>query len=90
MIKLLAVVNIVAWAGFWAFGYLALSSDGPPDAQLLTASLLAALGLFTGVFTYLRLVRVSELTGYARPSAQMNREIRNEVQKRWGERHELG
>ena len=27
--KLIAILNVIAWAGFWAFGYLALTaSDG--------------------------------------------------------------
>lgn len=27
MAKLIAILNVVAWGGFWAFGYLALTAD---------------------------------------------------------------
>ncbi|MBT8155068.1 hypothetical protein KMP13_14550 [Epibacterium ulvae] len=90
MIKFLAVVNVVAWSVFWAFGYLALSAEGYSDHQILVASLLAAVGLFTGISTYLRLVQASERSGYAQSSAGMTREIRNEAQEKWEKRHELG
>ena len=66
MIKLLAVLNVVAWSGFWAFGYLALTSDVTDVGQMLTALVLAAVGGAIGVFAYMKLVRHSERTGYAK------------------------
>lgn len=68
MSKLIAILNIIAWSGFWAFGYLALSANVDSTSQIVTATLLAALGAGLGVFTYLWLVRHSEATGFARPS----------------------
>lgn len=57
MKKLIAILCVVSWSGFWAFGYLALTAGIDNTQQLVVAMVLAALGLFTGVFTYLRLVR---------------------------------
>lgn len=85
MSKILAIINVIAWAGFWAFGYLALTADGYSPAQVVTAALLAAGGLFTGILVYLRLVRGSELSGYARPSNRMTREQRDAAQAQWGQ-----
>ncbi|MEC8197687.1 MAG: hypothetical protein VX228_15580, partial [Pseudomonadota bacterium] len=70
MIKLVAIINVVAWSGFWAFGYLALSATGFTEAQMVTASLLAAAGLITGILAYLRLARAAERQApVARPAA---------------------
>ena len=66
MAKIVAILNVVAWSGFWAFGYLALSSSG--DANTLVALLLAALGAGAGLGCWLWLVRHSEVTGYAKPA----------------------
>lgn len=60
MQKLIAIVCVISWAGFWAFGYLALSAGVEDSAQIATAMILAAAGLFTGVFTYLKLARSSD------------------------------
>ncbi|MWB79191.1 hypothetical protein GLS40_14215 [Pseudooceanicola sp. 216_PA32_1] len=65
MHKAIAVVNVVAWSGFWAFGYLALSAHVEDAGQMVTATLLAALGGAIGLWAHLRLVRPSEQTGYA-------------------------
>ena len=67
MAKLIAILNVVAWSGFWAFGYLALASgDGGHDT--LVALVLAALGAGAGLYCWFWLVRHSEATGYARPA----------------------
>ena len=72
MTKLIAILNVVAWAGFWAFGYLALSADVTEARQMTVAAILAALGAGLGLFAYLWLVRHSEHTGYAkRPNRAM-------------------
>ncbi|MDO6583972.1 hypothetical protein Q4543_00430 [Salipiger sp. 1_MG-2023] len=60
MAKLIATLNVVAWAGFWAFGYLALSA-GHAGGQVA----LAALGGGLGLWAWLWLVKHSEATGYA-------------------------
>ena len=63
MAKLIAILNVVVWSGFWAFGYLALTAEH--DGQIVTALLLAALGGVAGLWSWLWLVRHSEATGYA-------------------------
>jgi len=60
-----AVLNVIAWAGFWAFGFLALTADPADSTQVLTAGLLAALGGGVGMFTYLRCARHCDATGYS-------------------------
>ena len=85
MPKLIAILNVTAWAGFWAFGYLALTGEGYTRGEMTIAVLLAAIGLFTGVFAYLKLVRISERKGYAKPSNRMTRDQRNAAQSNWGE-----
>lgn len=66
MHKLIAIVNVIAWSGFWAFGYLALTADPNGGGQILIATVLAALGAGLGLWAYFQLVRHSEATGYAR------------------------
>ncbi len=63
MAKLIAILNVVVWSGFWAFGYLALTAEH--DGQMITAVILAAIGGGAGLWTWLWLVRHSEATGYA-------------------------
>jgi hypothetical protein len=72
MSKLIAVLNVIAWAGFWAFGYLALTADN--DEQMLIAVILAALGAALGLAAWFWLVRHSERTGYAKRPNQVPRE----------------
>lgn len=57
MNKLVAILCVISWSGFWAFGYLALSAEGHEQGQIVVAALLAAIGFLTGVFAYLRLSR---------------------------------
>jgi len=72
MNQIIAILNVIAWAGFWAFGYLALSADVTETAQMTVAATLAAVGAGLGLFAYLWLVRHSEQTGYAkRPNRAM-------------------
>ncbi|MDU8927591.1 hypothetical protein RXV86_09365 [Alisedimentitalea sp. MJ-SS2] len=69
MTKVIAILNVIAWAGFWAFGYIALTSEVGNSAQMVTAAVLAAMGGAVGMWAYLQLVRHNENTGYAkRPS----------------------
>lgn len=57
MNKLIALVCVVSWSGFWAFGYLALSSSVANTSELAIAAVLAAVGFLTGTFTYMALSR---------------------------------
>ena len=84
MNKLIAIINVIAWSGFWAFGYLAITAEGLTDTQLVVATLIAFAGLVTGIVAYLKLVRAPEASGYARGSSQLNAEARNRAQEEWG------
>ena len=84
MKKLIAIINVVAWSGFWAFGYLALTAEGLSDRQLVIAALLAFAGLVTGIAAYLKLVRSAEASGYAKTSKQLDAATRNRAQEEWG------
>ncbi|MEF3048790.1 hypothetical protein [Pseudotabrizicola sp. L79] len=55
MNKLVAILCVVSWTGFWAFGYLALSAETYQHGQIMVAAVLAAVGFLTGVFAYIRL-----------------------------------
>lgn len=57
MNKVIALVCVVSWAGFWSFGYLALSANSADSHQMTVAALLAAVGFLTGTFTYMALAR---------------------------------
>ncbi|MFP7674183.1 hypothetical protein ACG74X_12595 [Marivita sp. S0852] len=67
MPKLIAFLNVVAWSGFWAFGYLALTSGTEAGSQTVVAILLAAAGGAAGLWAYFWLIQHSEATGYAKP-----------------------
>jgi hypothetical protein len=84
MNKLIAIINVIAWSGFWAFGYLAVTAEGLTESQLVIAALLAFGGLVTGVAAYMRLVRASEVSGYARKSNQLDAAARNRAQSEGG------
>jgi hypothetical protein len=60
MNKVIANVCVIGWSCFAVFGYLALTAPDGNDAQMLVATVLAAAGLFTGVFSYLKLARQVE------------------------------
>ncbi|NCQ24445.1 MAG: hypothetical protein COW54_09890 [Rhodobacteraceae bacterium CG17_big_fil_post_rev_8_21_14_2_50_63_15] len=68
MQKLIAIVNVIAWGGFWAFGYLAFSAEPHQTGQMVIAAALAAMGGGLGMLAFLWLVRHSERTGYAKPA----------------------
>ncbi|MCU0815281.1 MAG: hypothetical protein MUF74_02010 [Cypionkella sp.] len=55
MNKIVALLCVVSWSGFWAFGYLALSAESHQSDQIIVAAVLAAIGFLTGVFAYMRL-----------------------------------
>ncbi|MGD9863822.1 MAG: hypothetical protein AB7S99_11480, partial [Pseudodonghicola sp.] len=64
MRKLIAIVNVIAWSGFWAFGYIALTSNDLSERQMVIAAVLAFAGFLTGVLAYIKLCRASEDRGY--------------------------
>ncbi|EPX77877.1 hypothetical protein [Litoreibacter arenae] len=80
MSKIIAILNVVAWSGFWAFGYLALSSEAHNTGQMMIAGCLAVLGAAVGLFTYLQLVRHSEVTGYAKPRNRVPAHLRESAE----------
>jgi len=55
--KFIAMVCVISWSGFWAFGYLALSASSADVTEMEVAAILAALGFLTGTFTYMALSR---------------------------------
>ena len=61
MRKLIAIINVISWSGFWAFGYLALTAEQPDSQQTLIAVLLAAAGMLAGVWAYLKLSKGQQL-----------------------------
>ena len=65
MNKLIAIMCVISWSGFWAFGYLALSATNFDDGQVMLAALLAFVGFLTGIFAYMRLMRAKP-TDYRR------------------------
>ena len=57
MNKLIALICIISWSGFWAFGYIALSASTANVREMEIGAVLAALGFLTGTFTYMALAR---------------------------------
>jgi hypothetical protein len=57
MNKIIALICVISWSGFWAFGYLALSASTTDTRQLTIATVLAAVGFLTGIITYIALAR---------------------------------
>lgn len=78
MPKLVAILNVIAWAGFWAFGYLALTGSSAEGGRMVVALLLAFAGAAVGMACWLWLVRHSEATGYARAPRRVMPEHRRE------------
>ncbi|MEC7764692.1 MAG: hypothetical protein VX874_22505 [Pseudomonadota bacterium] len=78
MTKLIAIANVIAWSGFWAFGYLALSAPSNAGNQTVIALILAALGAGIGLVCWFQLVRHTEATGYARPANRVPEHLKTE------------
>ncbi len=57
MRKFVAIICVISWTGFWAFGYLALAADPADGNRTTVAILLAAVAFLVGVFTYMKLAR---------------------------------
>ena len=83
MKKLVAIINVIAWSGFWAFGYIALTAEKLSSNQILTAEILAFGGLLSGVVAYLALCRASEDDGYER-RRQLDPSVRERAQAQGG------
>lgn len=66
MQKTIAILNVVAWGGFWAFGYLALTTDPSQTHRVVIALVLAAIGGGVGLWAWFQLVRYAEARGLAR------------------------
>ncbi|KUF12762.1 hypothetical protein [Pseudoponticoccus marisrubri] len=66
MSKLIAILNVVAWAGFWAFGYLAATTPPEEGSRMVVALLLAATGAALGIWAYLWIVRHTVAAGHPR------------------------
>jgi len=84
MSKVIAIACTIAWFGFWAFGSIAITTDGFSEGQLVISTLLAAVGLGTGVISYLHLSRTAEARGYARKTQQLDAAVRNRAQQQGG------
>ncbi|THD74108.1 hypothetical protein E7681_10935 [Thalassobius vesicularis] len=65
MNKLIAIINVISWSGFWAFGYIALTASDMTQSQIITATALAGLGFLTGVLAYLKLSRGHKINNSA-------------------------
>lgn len=63
MLKLIAILNVIAWAGFWAFGSLAPTTK--QGGGMVAAVLLAAIGGVVGLHACFRLIRHSGATRYS-------------------------
>ncbi len=57
MNKLIAIMCVISWSGFWAFGYLAMSADLSNSRHVTVAAILAAAGFLSGTFAYIALGR---------------------------------
>ncbi len=57
MRKLVAIVCVISWSGFWAFGYLALAAEPGNGDDVMIAIALAAAAFLVGVFTYIKLAQ---------------------------------
>ncbi|MCC1492130.1 hypothetical protein [Cognatishimia sp. F0-27] len=82
MAKLMAILNVVAWSGFWAFGYLAVTADPGAVGSMVTAVILAAVGAALGLWAWLWIVRHAEETGYA-PAVRRARIDEDADQEPW-------
>lgn len=78
MQKLIAITDVIAWSGFWAFGYLALSAPADTGNQALVSALLAATGAAIGLACWFQLVRHSEATGYAKPANRVPEHLKTQ------------
>ncbi len=67
MVTVVAILNVIAWGGFWAFGYLALTAEPDAGTRRMVAALLALIGAAVGLWAYALLRRAARESGYERP-----------------------
>ncbi|WP_407491730.1 hypothetical protein [Pseudooceanicola sp. MF1-13] len=68
--KTLANINVLAWATFWVFGFLAVT-ENPSNAMTMSVyALVAFAGLATGIRCYIKICRIGDALA-PRPT-QMN------------------
>lgn len=79
MHKVIAIANVIAWSGFWAFGYLALTAGTNQAGEMVTAAILAGLGGAVGLLAFLWLARHAEATGYAKPANRAEKRDDDEI-----------
>jgi hypothetical protein len=79
MHKVIAIANVIAWSGFWAFGYLALTAGTNQAGEMVTAAILAGLGGAVGLLAFLWLARHAEATGYAKPANRADKRDDDEI-----------
>ncbi|WP_204112316.1 hypothetical protein [Shimia biformata] len=65
MKQLIAIVNVISWSGFWAFGFLALTADSLSQEQIMAAGLIAAIAFLIGVAAYLKLSKGQRINNRA-------------------------
>ena len=85
MPKLIATLNVVAWSGFWAFGFLAFTADAADTWQMVGAAVLAFVGAAIGALAYFWLVRHAEGTGYAKRSGKLSPDELNKAAEEAGD-----
>ena len=61
----------------------ALTAEGLSQTQITIAAMLAFGGMLSGIWAYMRLVRASESSGYARASGVLDPQARRAAQEQW-------
>lgn len=65
MKKMLSLFCVIGWLTFWTFGWIALGTD-VTEGQMATSMGFAAVGLFAGIFSWLKLLREGDKRGWQR------------------------
>ncbi len=55
--KLCSITCVIAWLAFWAFGFVALTTDPAQALTLMTAMMIAFAGFAIGTTNYLKISR---------------------------------
>ena len=83
MPRLIALPNVIAWSGFWAFGCRTLTGEGYSPTQPRIAASVATAGGCIGVLNHLRRVWMSGRSGSAMSSNRMTKDARDATQAHW-------
>ncbi|MFS4581914.1 hypothetical protein [Phaeobacter sp. C3_T13_0] len=81
MTKHIAIIDVVALAGFGVFGYVAQMAERFSDGQMTTVSLLGAAGLIIGALANLKRAHVTDLSAYVKITNQRDTGPRNRAQQ---------